>query len=153
MNWLLTMQHNTCATWSHVPNVSLCSNLKKAILKIRDLLSISIFIFCFLNAFIFSSLFHPHVTFRRSQLERWENYSSHYFIWYTFFINKISFLISELPAEEGKSLWQLVLEQFDDLLVKILLLAAIISFVSTFLRLHIIQNLRLHLNNHQHCWR
>ena len=68
-----------------------------------------------------------------------------------FFINEISFLISELPAEEGKSLWQLVLEQFDDLLVKILLLAAIISFVSTFLRLHIIQNLRLHLNNHQHC--
>ena len=37
---------------------------------------------------------------------------------------------SELPAEEGKSLWQLVLEQFDDLLVKILLLAAVISFVS-----------------------
>ena len=36
----------------------------------------------------------------------------------------------ELPAEEGKTLWQLVLEQFDDLLVKILLLAAIISFVS-----------------------
>ncbi len=39
---------------------------------------------------------------------------------------------SELPAEEGKSLWQLVLEQFDDLLVKILLLAAIISFVLAF---------------------
>ena len=39
-------------------------------------------------------------------------------------------LFSELPAEEGKSIWQLVLEQFDDLLVKILLLAAIISFVS-----------------------
>ena len=39
-------------------------------------------------------------------------------------------LLTELPVEEGKSIWQLVLEQFDDLLVKILLLAAIISFVS-----------------------
>jgi len=39
---------------------------------------------------------------------------------------------NELPAEEGKTLWQLVLEQFDDLLVKILLLAAIISFVLAF---------------------
>ncbi|KAK2171435.1 hypothetical protein NP493_1067g00022 [Ridgeia piscesae] len=38
--------------------------------------------------------------------------------------------LNELPAEEGKSLWELVLEQFDDLLVKILLLAAVISFVS-----------------------
>ena len=38
----------------------------------------------------------------------------------------------ELPAEEGRSLWQLVLEQFDDLLVKILLLAAAISFVLAF---------------------
>lgn len=36
---------------------------------------------------------------------------------------------NELPAEEGKSLLTLILEQFDDLLVKILLLAAIISFV------------------------
>jgi Ca2+ transporting ATPase len=35
-----------------------------------------------------------------------------------------------MPAEEGKKLWELILEQFDDLLVKILLLAAIISFVS-----------------------
>lgn len=38
-------------------------------------------------------------------------------------------LLTELPVEEGKSLLQLILEQFDDLLVKILLLAAIISFV------------------------
>ncbi len=38
----------------------------------------------------------------------------------------------ELPAEEQKPLWQLILEQFDDLLVKILLLAAVISFVSLF---------------------
>ena len=36
---------------------------------------------------------------------------------------------SELPAEEGKPLWKLILEQFDDLLVKILLAAACISFV------------------------
>ncbi|XP_071527272.1 calcium-transporting ATPase sarcoplasmic/endoplasmic reticulum type-like [Panulirus ornatus] len=36
---------------------------------------------------------------------------------------------NELPADEGKSLLQLVLEQFDDLLVKILLMAAIISFI------------------------
>ncbi|KAL7857380.1 hypothetical protein SRHO_G00162790 [Serrasalmus rhombeus] len=36
---------------------------------------------------------------------------------------------SELPAEEGKSLWELVIEQFEDLLVRILLLAACISFV------------------------
>jgi len=34
-----------------------------------------------------------------------------------------------LPAEEGKPLWKLILEQFDDLLVKILLGAACISFV------------------------
>uniref|UniRef100_A0A4W6CXF3 Calcium-transporting ATPase n=1 Tax=Lates calcarifer TaxID=8187 RepID=A0A4W6CXF3_LATCA len=34
----------------------------------------------------------------------------------------------ELPAEEGKSIWELVIEQFEDLLVRILLLAACISF-------------------------
>jgi hypothetical protein len=39
------------------------------------------------------------------------------------------FSFAALPAEEGKTLFQLILEQFDDLLVKILLLAAIISFV------------------------
>ncbi|XP_067837999.1 sarcoplasmic/endoplasmic reticulum calcium ATPase 2-like, partial [Heptranchias perlo] len=36
---------------------------------------------------------------------------------------------NELPAEEGKSLWSLVIDQFEDLLVRILLLAACISFV------------------------
>jgi len=36
---------------------------------------------------------------------------------------------NELPTEEGKSIWQLILDQFNDLLVKILLLAAIISFI------------------------
>jgi len=40
--------------------------------------------------------------------------------------------LNELPVEEGKSLWELILEQFDDLLVKILLAAACISFVLAF---------------------
>ncbi|XP_074874868.1 uncharacterized protein LOC142026017 [Buteo buteo] len=35
----------------------------------------------------------------------------------------------KLPAEEGKTIWELVVEQFEDLLVRILLLAACISFV------------------------
>uniref|UniRef100_A0A8C7UY09 Calcium-transporting ATPase n=1 Tax=Oncorhynchus mykiss TaxID=8022 RepID=A0A8C7UY09_ONCMY len=34
-----------------------------------------------------------------------------------------------LPAEEGKTTWELIVEQFEDLLVRILLLAACISFV------------------------
>ncbi|CAF4615390.1 unnamed protein product [Rotaria sp. Silwood2] len=36
---------------------------------------------------------------------------------------------NELPTEDSKPLWKLILEQFDDLLVKILLAAACISFV------------------------
>jgi len=39
---------------------------------------------------------------------------------------------NELPAEEGKSLWALIVEQFEDLLVRILLLAATVSFVLAF---------------------
>uniref|UniRef100_A0A665X067 Calcium-transporting ATPase n=1 Tax=Echeneis naucrates TaxID=173247 RepID=A0A665X067_ECHNA len=43
--------------------------------------------------------------------------------------NLDKFGYNELPAEEGKSIWELIIEQFEDLLVRILLLAACISFV------------------------
>uniref|UniRef100_A0A8C6TN04 Calcium-transporting ATPase n=1 Tax=Neogobius melanostomus TaxID=47308 RepID=A0A8C6TN04_9GOBI len=43
--------------------------------------------------------------------------------------NLEKFGANELPAEEGKSIWELVAEQFEDLLVRILLLAACVSFV------------------------
>lgn len=39
---------------------------------------------------------------------------------------------NELPAEENTPLWKLIVEQFEDLLVRILLLAAIVSFVLAF---------------------
>ena len=43
--------------------------------------------------------------------------------------NQKKYGFNELPAEEGKTLMQLIIEQFEDLLVRILLLAACISFV------------------------
>ena len=43
--------------------------------------------------------------------------------------NQKKYGFNELPAEEGKSLMQMIIEQFEDLLVRILLLAACISFV------------------------
>jgi len=46
--------------------------------------------------------------------------------------SRAKFGINELDKEEGTPLWKLVLQQFDDLLVKILLGAAILSFVLAF---------------------
>lgn len=46
--------------------------------------------------------------------------------------NRAKYGPNELPAEDKKSLWVLLLEQFDDLLVRMLLLAAIISFILGF---------------------
>lgn len=40
---------------------------------------------------------------------------------------------NELTKQKGKPLWHLVLEQFDDMLVKILLVAAFISFIIAYL--------------------
>ncbi|XP_002974128.2 calcium-transporting ATPase, endoplasmic reticulum-type [Selaginella moellendorffii] len=40
---------------------------------------------------------------------------------------------NELEKENGKPMWKLVLEQFDDMLVKILLVAAVLSFFLTYL--------------------
>nr|XP_039264651.1 sarcoplasmic/endoplasmic reticulum calcium ATPase 1-like [Styela clava] len=43
--------------------------------------------------------------------------------------NRAKYGLNELPSEDKKTVWQLLFEQFEDLLVRILLLAAIISFL------------------------
>ncbi|GMH17317.1 hypothetical protein Nepgr_019158 [Nepenthes gracilis] len=47
---------------------------------------------------------------------------------------------NELNKEKGKPLWHLVLEQFDDMLVKILIVAAFISFMLAYLQGHESEN-------------
>jgi Ca2+-transporting ATPase len=44
-------------------------------------------------------------------------------------LKRAEFGTNELDKDEGTPLWKLVLQQFDDLLVKILLGAAVLSFV------------------------
>ncbi|EOD08753.1 hypothetical protein EMIHUDRAFT_258138 [Emiliania huxleyi CCMP1516] len=43
-------------------------------------------------------------------------------------LKRAEFGTNELDKDEGTPLWKLVLQQFDDLLVKILLGAAVLSF-------------------------
>ena len=54
-----------------------------------------------------------------------------YLVWLAHLFPSVCTLPHLVTCVAGKSLWELFLEQFDELLVKILLLAAFISFVST----------------------
>jgi magnesium-transporting ATPase (P-type) len=58
-------------------------------------------------------------------------------------VQREKFGSNELSAEEEKSLWERIMEQFEDVLVRILLFAATISFFFAIVGKYLLRNLTL----------